>query len=56
MTTEFPHASVLEGVRFTARIGVPNVLQGLFSKRERADQVASVVAPTISDIGWSQVW
>ncbi len=43
MTTEFPHASVLEGVRFTARIGVPNVLQGLFNKRELPTKVASVV-------------
>ncbi len=43
MTHDFPHASVLEGVRFTARIGVPNVLQGLFSKRELPTKVASVV-------------
>jgi cytochrome P450 len=43
VTNEFPHASVLEGVRFTARIGVPNVLQGLFNKRELPTKVASAV-------------
>ena len=31
--TEFPHASVVDGIRFTAQVGVPNVLQGLFKKR-----------------------
>jgi len=34
MTLDFKHASVVEGVRFTAQVGVPNVVQGLFSKRE----------------------
>lgn len=34
MVTDFKHASVIEGVRFTAQVGVPNVLQGLFRKRE----------------------
>ena len=43
MTADFPHASVIEGVRFTARIGVPNVLQGLFNKRELPTKVASAV-------------
>lgn len=37
---EFPHASVIEGVRFTAQVGVPNVLQGLFKKRELPTKVA----------------
>lgn len=32
---DFQHASVVEGVRFTAQVGVPNVAQGLFRKRER---------------------
>jgi len=31
---DFKHASVVEGVRFTAQVGVPNVVQGLFRKRE----------------------
>ena len=43
MTNDFPHASALEGIRFTARIGVPNVLQGLFNKRELPTKVASAV-------------
>jgi cytochrome P450 len=34
MTLDFRHASIIEGVRFTAQVGVPNVVQGLFSKRE----------------------
>jgi cytochrome P450 len=42
--TDFPHASVLEGVRFTAQIGAPNVILGLFSKREVPTRVASLVA------------
>jgi cytochrome P450 len=35
VVTDFKHASVVEGVRFTAQVGVPNVLQGLFRKREK---------------------
>ncbi len=31
---DFKHASLVEGVRFTAQVGVPNVVQGLFRKRE----------------------
>jgi cytochrome P450 len=34
MTLDFKRASLIEGVRFTAQVGVPNVVQGLFSKRE----------------------
>ncbi|KRA28120.1 MULTISPECIES: cytochrome P450 [unclassified Nocardioides] len=41
-TTEFPRASVIEGVRFTAQVGVPNVIQGLFRKRELPTKVAGV--------------
>jgi len=40
MTLDFRHASIVEGVRFTAQVGVPNVVQGLFRKRE---QVVSAV-------------
>jgi cytochrome P450 len=31
---EFKRANAIDGVRFTAQVGVPNVLQGLFRKRE----------------------
>ncbi|WP_182376294.1 cytochrome P450 [Nocardioides sp. WS12] len=41
-TTDFPRASVIEGVRFTAQVGVPNVIQGLFKKRELPTKVAGV--------------
>lgn len=41
MTLDFKHASLVEGVRFTAQVGVPNVVQGLFRKREA---VASAIA------------
>ncbi len=41
MTQDFPHASVLDGIRFTAQIGVPNIVQGLFSKRELPVKIAS---------------
>jgi len=34
MALEFKRANVVEGVRFTAQVGVPNVVQGLFRKRE----------------------
>lgn len=38
---DFRHASLVEGVRFTAQVGVPNVLQGLFKKRPVVATVAS---------------
>ena len=41
MAGDFPHASALEGIRFTAQIGVPNIVQGLFSKRELPVKIAS---------------
>ena len=41
MADDFPHASIVEGVRFTAQIGVPNVLLGLFNKRELPTRIAS---------------
>lgn len=34
MALEFKRANAIEGVRFTAQVGVPNVVQGLFRKRE----------------------
>ena len=40
---DFPHASVLEGIRFTAQIGAPNVVLGLFNKRELPVRIASTV-------------
>jgi cytochrome P450 len=39
----FPHASVLEGIRFTAQIGAPNIILGLFNKRELPSRIASTV-------------
>jgi len=41
---DFKHASAIEGVRFTAQVGVPNVLQGLFRRRETVVRVAGVAA------------
>ncbi len=41
MAQDFPHASALEGIRFTAQIGAPNIIQGLFSKRELPVKIAS---------------
>lgn len=38
---DFPHASLLEGVRFTVQVAVPNVLQGLFRRRRSAVALAS---------------
>ncbi len=43
MVDGFRKASVVDGVRFTAQIGLPNVLQGLFKKRELPTKVASLV-------------
>jgi cytochrome P450 len=37
---DFPHASLIEGVRFTAQVAVPNVIQGLFRRRRTAAAVA----------------
>ena len=42
MVADFRHASIIDGVRFTAQIGVPNVLQGLFKKRELPTRLASL--------------
>jgi cytochrome P450 len=39
--SDFPHASIIEGVRFTAQVAVPNVIQGLFRRRRKAVAVAS---------------
>lgn len=39
----FKHASALEGLRFTAQIAVPNVILGLFNKRELPSRLASTV-------------
>lgn len=39
---DFRHAGVVDGVRFTAQVGLPNVLQGLFKKRPLVASAASV--------------
>ncbi len=38
---DFPHASIIEGVRFTAQVAIPNVVQGLFRRRRKAVAVAT---------------
>jgi hypothetical protein len=38
---DFARASLLEGVRFTAQVAVPNVIQGLFRRRRTAAAIAS---------------
>jgi cytochrome P450 len=43
MTLDFKHANPVEGVRFTAQVGVPNVVQGLFKKREPIARAAGSV-------------
>ena len=40
---DLPHASTIESLRFTAQIGVPNVLSGLFRKRGAVVAVTSRV-------------
>jgi Cytochrome P450 len=37
----FPRASLLEGIRFTAQVAVPNVIQGLFRRRRTAVAIAT---------------
>ena len=44
MVLDFKHANALEGVRFTAQVGAPNVLQGLFRRRETVVRVAGMAA------------
>jgi cytochrome P450 len=39
--SDFKHASIIDGVRFTAQVGVPNVVQGLFRRRRTVVGVAS---------------
>ena len=43
MSLDFPRASTLDGIRFTAQVAVPNVALGLFKKRTLPTQVASTV-------------
>jgi cytochrome P450 len=40
---DFPSASVLEGIRFTAQVGAPNIILGLFNKRELPTRIASTL-------------
>jgi cytochrome P450 len=41
MAEELPSASTIDGVRFTAQVLLPNVLQGLFRRRRRAVAIAT---------------
>ncbi len=43
MADDFKHASTVEGIRFTAQVAVPNVILGLFNKRELPSRIASTV-------------
>jgi cytochrome P450 len=43
VTLDFKHASVAEGARFTAQVGLPNVVQGLFRRRAKVVSIAGVV-------------
>jgi cytochrome P450 len=43
VATDFAEASTLDGVRFTAQVAVPNVLQGLFRRRRRIAGIATMV-------------
>ena len=43
MALDFKHASLLDGVRFTAQVGVPNVVLGLFSKRELPSKLSATL-------------
>lgn len=43
MGLDFKHASLLDGVRFTAQVGVPNVVLGLFAKRTLPARVSSTL-------------
>ncbi len=38
---DFPHASLVEGLRFTAQVALPNVIQGLFRRRRTAVAAAT---------------
>ena len=41
MSLDFRHASLVEGVRFTAQVGLPNAVLGLFAKRPLPTRVAA---------------
>ncbi|NMN96876.1 cytochrome P450 [Antrihabitans stalactiti] len=43
MANSFPEASTLDGIRFTAQVAVPNVVQGLFRRRRRVTGAAKLV-------------
>jgi cytochrome P450 len=39
---DFPHASLIEGLRFTAQVAIPNVIQGLLRRRPKAVAAATL--------------
>jgi cytochrome P450 len=43
VASDFKRASRAEGVRFTAQVGLPNVVQGMFRKRQKVVSVAGIV-------------
>jgi len=36
---DFPHASLVEGIRFTAQVAAPNIIQGLFRRRRQVTAI-----------------
>jgi cytochrome P450 len=38
---DFPHASIVEGIRFTAQVALPNVIAGLFRRRRTVTAIGS---------------
>jgi cytochrome P450 len=49
---DFPHASLIEGVRFTAQVAVPNVIQGLFRRRRTAAALAAKTGADALAVGF----
>jgi hypothetical protein len=41
---DFPHASFIEGLRFTAQVALPNIIQGLFRRRRTVTALADRTA------------
>ena len=52
MASELPRASTIEGLRFTAQVLVPNLVQGLFRRRPRAVAVAAKLGVDRQAVGF----
>ncbi len=53
---DFPHASILEGLRLTAQVAVPNVIQGLFRRRRGAVAVATRTGAERLAVSFMAAW